>query len=525
MSNLTKILIIVVVFSILFANTGAAPDKISLKVRSLMEIGEEVPIIIILKDQSSFHDPSPENVVSSLKRHASTSQNGIASFINDEKTKGNADTIKQFWIVNALSFHASPELIERLAKRDDIASIELDSRFAAQENYFAQIDNATSEIKHIHAPEAWELGITGKGINVSILDTGINPSHPDIAGRLIKWNDTISHLSSPYDNHGHGTHVAGTVAGNGSGGITTGVAPEANLFGVKVLDGTGSGIETDVIDGIQWSIENNADIISMSLGSNQTWTTPNCDAYDPFMAMAINNANDAGTVVVVAAGNTPSGVTSPGCIAGAIAVGAVDSSDTIASFSGRGSAMIDHGFVAPGYGITSLNCLNSGYIVKNGTSMATPHVSGTIADLLQAARNQGLALSPAQVKSVLENTSVDLGTAGRDNVYGAGRIDVFIAIREYATSTINGTVLDTTSRAGIADVIVNTNTSISTVTNAAGFYSFTVLAGTYDLTARSDPKYITNNTITISTIGKMFVEQDIELVGKPTGTIRGSVTT
>jgi serine protease AprX len=491
--------------------------------------GEKVSIIVIIKEQSSFNALSPENVIPLLKQHATNSQGDIATLINEEKTKGNADKIKQFWIINAISLHASPELIERLAKRDDIVRIELDSRFVAQEDYFPQmsgssIENATSEIKRINATRAWELGITGSGINISIIDTGINPSHPDIAGRVTRWKDLIANQPLPYDDFGHGTHVAGIAAGNGSGGTTTGVAPEANLFGVKVLDGTGSGYESDIITGIQWSIDNKADIISMSLGSSQTWTTPNCDADDPAMATAINNAINAGLVVVVAAGNTPSGVSSPGCIGGAIAVGAVYSSDTITSFSGRGSAMSDHGLVAPGSGITSLNFLTSGYTIKSGTSMATPYVSGTVADLLHAARNKGLVLSPAQIRRILENTSVDLGTTGKDNVYGAGRIDVFEAIREYATSTINGTVSDKTSGTGIADVIVSTNTNILTVTNTSGFYSLTVLAGTYNLTAKFDPGYNTNNTITVSTIGKMFVGQDIELIKKPTGTITGKVT-
>ena len=527
MSNLKKLIIIAVVISVLLVNAEAAPDKTSLNVKSQMLKGGKVPIIVIMKDQTSFNDMSTEDVVPSLKRHATNSQGGIATLINDEKTKGNADKIRQFWIVNAISLHASPEFIDRLVKRDDIASIELDSRFVAQEDSFVQmsgisIENATSEIKRINSTRAWELGITGSGINVSIIDSGINPSHPDIAGRVIRWIDFVGSQALPYDDFGHGTHVAGTVAGNGSGGTTTGVAPDSNLFGVKVLDGAGSGDERDVISGIEWSIENKADIISMSLGSSQTWTTPNCDSDDPAMATAIYNAINAGSVVVVAAGNSASGVSSPGCIGGAIAVGAVYSSDTITYFSGRGSAMADHGLVAPGYSINSLN-MTGGYIIKSGTSMATPHVSGTIADLLQAARNKGLFLSPAQVKNIFDNTSIDLGTTGKDNIYGAGRIDVFEAIKEYTFSTINGTVLNKTSGTGIADVIVSTNTNISTITNASGYYSLTVNGGTYNLTARSDPIYITNNTITVSTIGRIIIEQDIELVEKPTGTITGRV--
>ncbi|MCX9083727.1 MAG: S8 family serine peptidase [Candidatus Methanoperedens sp.] len=509
-------------------NTDATPDKTSLKVRSQMLKGNMVPIIVIMKEQSSFNVMSSENIVLSLKKQAIDSQTDINYLMDEEKAKGNANKIKQFWVINAISLQASPELIDRLAKRDDITSIELDSRVVAQWDYSAQISqssiqNATLEIKRINAPEAWELGITGKGINISIIDSGINSSHPDIASRVIKWLDLVGFQPSPYDDFGHGTHVAGTIAGNGSGGTTTGVAPEANLFGVKALDGNGNGYETDIITGIQWSIENKADVISMSIGTTQTWTTPNCNADNYAMATATQNAIDAGIVVVAAAGNSASGVSSPGCIAGTIAVGAVDSSDTITYFSGRGSAMVDHGLVAPGYWINSLDYRTSGYTSKSGTSMATPHVSGTVADLLQAAKDKGLILSPGQVKNILDNTSVDLGITGKDNIYGAGRIDVFEAIRQYSNCTINGTVRDNFSGIGIANVIVSINANISTMTNEEGFYSFTALEGDYNIMAVSDPKYITNNTIAISTRGKMFVHKDIELLKKPTGNITGNI--
>jgi serine protease AprX len=325
----------------------------------------------------------------------------------------------------------------------------------------------------------------------------------------------------PYDNNGHGTHVAGTVGGNGAGGMTTGVAPNVSLFGAKVLDINGNGYSSNVIYAIEWSVDNKADIVSLSMGGDR----------DISLKHAINNAISAGVTVIAAAGNSggTGTIIYPAGEKNVIAVGAVDSSDNIAYFSSSGPITVDGEILtkpdvsAPGACINSLSNSGGYEYCWSGTSMATPHVSGTAALLLQAARKNGILLSPAQVKGILENTSVDLGAAGKDNTYGAGRIDVFKAVREYAISTINGTVLDKTSRTGIADVIVRTNTSISTVTNASGFYSFTVFPGTYDLTARFDPAYNTNNTITTSTIGKAFVLQDIELVMKPTGNITGSV--
>jgi len=234
--------------------------------------GEKVPIIVILKDQLSFQAISNENTVYLLKSHAANSQQSMASLIHEEKIKGNADKIKQLWVVNAIALNAAPEFIERLAKRDDTASVELDSKFVTKEDYSVQIsgssiDNATSELKRINATKAWELGITGSGINISVIDTGINASHPDIAGRVIRWVDFVNgNNASSYDDHGHGTHVAGTVGGNGISGVTTGVAPNVSLFGVKAFNSTGRASYSNVILGIEWSVENHADVISMSIG-------------------------------------------------------------------------------------------------------------------------------------------------------------------------------------------------------------------------------------------------------------------
>jgi len=528
MSNLKKMILIAVVISVLIINTEAASDKKSPEVKSRMLKGEKISIIVIMKDQPSVNVPSAQIAVPLLKKHAINSQHNISVLLNEEKKRDKADKTKKFWIVNAIAVNASPDLIEQLSTRDDVESIEIDSPVHMLEDYSiqvsqGQIDNATSEIKRINATKAWEFGLDGTGINVSILDTGIYGNHLDVAGQLILWKDFVGGLPLPYDDQGHGTHVAGTVGGNGAGGTTTGVAPNVSLFGGKVLDSTGSGYTSDIISGIEWSVENKADIISLSLGGGRSTG----------MKTAINNAISAGVTVIAAAGNSGPGagtIIFPGGEKNVIAVGAVNSLDNIASFSSRGPITVDGEILtkpdvsAPGVCINSLSNSGGYAYCWQGTSMATPHVSGTAALLLQAARKNGILLSPEQVKGIIENTSVDLGTTGKDNVFGAGRIDVFEAVKEYAFYTINGTVQDHNTQTGIENVIVSTNTSISTLTNASGFYSLTVNAGTYNLTAKFDPIYNINNTITVSTIGSTDVRKDIELLKKPTGTIRGNVT-
>jgi len=193
----SALLLLLFLSGIFLLSAEAASDKTTRDVRSRMSENESVPVIIILKDQPSFKTLSKENAISSLKSHASSSQQSLGALLKEEKRREKADKVKQFWIVNAIAVNASPELIDRLAMRDDIASIELDSRLHVLEDFSVlvsqgQIDNATSEIRRINATKVWELGIDGHGINVSVVDTGINASHPDIAGRVIEWADFVN---------------------------------------------------------------------------------------------------------------------------------------------------------------------------------------------------------------------------------------------------------------------------------------------------------------------------------------------
>jgi subtilisin family serine protease len=186
MPYLNKLIIIAVVISVLLVNTEATSDKTSPEVKSLMLKGGKVPIIVIMKDQPSFKMPSTENAVPALKRHATNSQHNITVLLDEEKKRDKAEKIKQFWIVNAISVNASPDFIEILSARDDVVGIELDSQVHMIEDYSVQvsrgqIDNATTEIKRINATKAWEIGLDGTGINVSVIDTGIFANHSDIS--------------------------------------------------------------------------------------------------------------------------------------------------------------------------------------------------------------------------------------------------------------------------------------------------------------------------------------------------------
>jgi serine protease AprX len=288
--------------------------------------------------------------------------------------------------------------------------------------------------------------LTGKGVNIAILDTGVY-RHPDLtrpANRIIGFKDFINHRKMPYDDNGHGTHIAGDAAGNGwmSKGKYKSPAPEAGIVGVKVLDRNGDGYDSTIIKGIEWCIANRKRlklrILSMSFGG-----TVNSSCADDPLCQAVEKAIKAGLTVVIAAGNSGPRrrtIESPGTSPSAITVGAVDDrrtltqkDDRITWYSSRGPAPGGRkkpDLVAPGETIISLRAPRSkldrelpylriakDYFVLSGTSVSTPIVSGVIAQLLQ--RNP--SLSPKQVKCILKKNTFSLNL--KPNTAGCGEIN------------------------------------------------------------------------------------------------------
>jgi hypothetical protein len=243
----------------------------------------------------------------------------------------------------------------------------------------------------ISADDVWLKGIDGTGTRVCIIDTGVDDSHHDLKPLVAEY-DFANGDGDATDDHGHGTHVAGIIASQDP--KYKGVAPGASLMAAKVLDASGSGTASDVMLGIEWCVENGADIISMSLGGGLfTWT---CD--DDPIAQAVNSAVDRGVTVVVAAGNEGySGMTSPGCASKAITVGAIDKNKIVPVWSSKGNEL---DIVAPGVSIVS-TYLGNGFAYGTGTSMATPHVSGVAALLLQ----KNPALSPDGIRKAIRGNA------------------------------------------------------------------------------------------------------------------------
>ncbi|MEV0951879.1 S8 family serine peptidase [Promicromonospora sp. NPDC050249] len=280
----------------------------------------------------------------------------------------------------------------------------------------------------IGAPDVWADGNTGAGVDVAVLDTGIDPTHPDLADQVTASASFVPTEDYVEDYIGHGTHVASTIAGTGaaSDGLERGVAPGARLHVGKVLDSNGQGLESWIIAGMEWAArDQDARVVSMSLGGEPA------GADDP-MAQALDELTaETGALFVTAAGNGgPRTISTPALADSALTVGAVDATDTLAEFSSTGPA-IDGGIkpevTAPGVDVLAARSQlvrGSGmYTTMSGTSMATPHVAGTAA-LVAAAHPDWTA---AQIKEAIVSTAVPT-PAYTALEAGSGRVDASAAV-------------------------------------------------------------------------------------------------
>jgi hypothetical protein len=264
-------------------------------------------------------------------------------------------------------------------------------------------------VDNVDAPEVWNggsgfAGATGSGTTIAVIDTGVDLDHPEFLGRIVAGYDFVDDDSIADDGNGHGTHVAGTIAGANDGTGITGVAYDAAIMPLRVLGNDGYGWTSDIISAVRWAADNGAHVINLSLGVS---------GYSQAMADAISYASGRGSVVVMAAGN--SGGMAPEypaahAIDHGIAVGAVDSNRSFAGFSNRaGSTQLDY-VTAPGVNIYSA-VPGGGYDTFNGTSMATPHVAG-VAGLLKS--HDG-SLSASAIEDLLtgsgSNNSISDSTA------------------------------------------------------------------------------------------------------------------
>lgn len=328
-------------------------------------------------------------------------------------------------------------------------------RRVEEDGVVTALDETTNADFGVTAARSDHPGLDGSGVGICVIDTGIDARHEQIApttgepSRVAGFADFVVSPerldATPYDDHGHGTHVASIAAGDGRAadgstggdvGTFLGVAPAATLYGAKVLDSQGSGATSDVVAGIEWChSQPGVEVISMSLGGGGGDGT---DASSLAVDRASTDPADPDAVVVAAgnSGDWPQSVNAPGVAKQAITVGAVadysaapgtarhDAGIYLAGFSSRGPVSDGRqkpDIVAPGVKVTAAEAGTvSGYVTWSGTSMATPYVSGAVALALEAAPGT----SPGALKSALTASAFDAGRSGPDNDWGAGVVDV-----------------------------------------------------------------------------------------------------
>ncbi len=474
---------------------------------AVMERGEDEFIRVNLRlaeqyDQQDLYqqsrsirnrDQRREHVVSTLKSFSKTQQANLIAYLEDQEAAGLARNIKPLWIANMVTVEVKPAVIQELNTRKDLARVDYDkmhnlllsdegsqgnARPALADSELAATPvNATDKLDRtnlawnvtlVNADQVWDLGYTGNEVIVAVMDTGINYNHHDITDNMWQHIDYPGHgynfIDDSYntmDYQGHGTHCAGTVAGTGASGTGTGMAPDATIMNLQVLNSSGSGSESAVAAAIQFSVDYGAHIMSLSLGWMHGWNPDRV-----LLRTSMNNALSAGLIASVASGNEggwggdppPSEVRTPGDVpppwthpdqteeggnSAVVSVGATDSNDNMAGFSSKGpvtwqnespfndynynpgQGLIRPDIVAPGADVLSLLHSNdTGYTSKSGTSMAAPAVAGIMALILEKNPN----LLPEEVNQIIEETAMEMSSS-KSNTHGSGRIDALAAIQ------------------------------------------------------------------------------------------------
>ena len=335
------------------------------------------------------------------------------------RTKG-GEIVQEFDTSPSVLIKASPETIQKIKNEKEIVSIEFDSEVEIsgyEDIDWGSIDIDPQEqlipwnVDYIDSTYAHQMGLSGQGVKVGIIDSGINP-HKDL--KISGGINILDNNDSYYDGYGHGTKVAGIIGALDNSYGLIGVAPNVELYSIKVLKSNGKGSISDVVAGIEWAIDNNLDIVNFSLQTtvdNSVLRNAVQKAYENNILLVASSGNKGGT-------KKTDTVTYPAAYDKVISVAAVDKNGERASYSSTGKR-ID--ISAPGESVYTT--VQSGlYFLADGTSMAAPHVSGVAALVLDSQPN----LNVEEVRSILLKSKIPLGNP---KLYGKGIIDAQKAIK------------------------------------------------------------------------------------------------
>ncbi len=509
-----------------------------------------------------------KQVIEHLRDTALDTQAPLVRYLEERFLAGEVRDFRTFWIDNLIGVEATVREIRALALRPDVEMVFIDYQIeliapvtkdlpkpmAGQGQRQTDAARAIEPgITAIKAPQAWALGFTGAGRVIANMDTGVDGNHEALSARwrgLTEpaaecWFDPVTSTTFPFDSGSHGTHTMGTIAGY-TAANEIGVAKDATWISAGVIDRVDIPTTmTDAVAAFQWfadpdgnpgTTDDVPDAVGNSWGISPiyhgSYITGPCDV--TFWA-TMDNCEAAGCAVIFSAGNEGSGAATlrtPGDRAdspyNAFAVGSVDATNysfpyPISDFSSRGPGcnnQIKPEVVAPGDDVRS--SVPGGYSSLSGTSMASPHVTGSIAVLRQV--NPDLDVDT--MKEILLSTAVDLGAAGEDNDFGMGIIDLEAAViaASQGYGTVQGTVTDSSTSGPVPASLTSLNNGASTFANpATGDYSFSLPGDeTHTIEATYFGYATQQQAIYVPADGT--VNLDFSLVATATGTVQGTVT-
>ncbi len=435
------------------ASTDALAGVLSEDIKQAMSGrggGDILPVIITFVDRVDLapfragdRRARSAALITALQERAAQTQGPVAALLQAHGARG----LRQLWVNNSLAAEVPVSVIARLERITGIENVRLDAVVAAPVSDEEAAAAPEWNILAIGAPALWARGFTGAGTVVANMDSGVDASHPDLAGAWRggsnSWYDPNGEHATPHDRLGHGTQTMGLMVGGTSGGSAVGVAPGAQWVAVKIFNDAGYATLSGIHSGFQWLLDPDGDPATADAPDvvNNSWGLHNSGGCNLEFNTDMEVAKAAGISVVFSGGNSgPAPLTSesPANNPAAVGVGAVDSALALAGFSSHGPSACDGTWfpelTAPGMEVRTTDLSFGGlplYATVSGTSFAAPHVSGALALLTQAFPEAEVT----ELAAALMQSARDQGLTGPDNSYGYGLLDVAAAYEALAAQS------------------------------------------------------------------------------------------